>query len=169
MDNRWSVWLEPCRTDTVRYRKLISEYCEKFSSPVFNPHITLFGRVGIEPESTFSFFEDLISNYASFSVNVLGVTTGEPPWKSLFIQLEVCEALLNLQAKINDLFKSFRRYTFDPHLSLAYGDLTINQNEMDAIPLPESIRFSGVALVMTPDTIENWKNIKKYSLVDQDK
>jgi hypothetical protein len=81
----------------------------------------------------------------------------------------VCEALLNLQAKINDLFKSFRRYTFDPHLSLAYGDLTINQNEMDAIPLPESIRFSAVAFVMTPDTIENWKNIKKYSLVDQDK
>ena len=40
---------------------------------------------------------------------------------------------------------------------------------MDAIPLPESIRFSAVALVMTPDTIENWKNIKKYSLVDQDK
>jgi hypothetical protein len=24
-------------------------------------------------------------------------------------------------------------------------------------------------LVMTPDTVENWKNIKKYSLVDQDK
>jgi hypothetical protein len=40
---------------------------------------------------------------------------------------------------------------------------------MDAIPLPESIRFSAVVLVMTPDNIENWKNIKKYSLVDQNK
>ena len=169
MDNRWSVWLEPCRTDTVRYRKLISECCDKFSSPVFDPHITLFGRVGIEPESTFSFFEDLIRNHTPFSLKTLGVTTGEPPWKSLFIQLEACEALLNLQAKIYDLFKTLRHYTFDPHLSLAYGDLTINQNEMDAIPLTERIRFSAVALVMTPDTIDDWKIIKKYSLVDQDK
>ena len=69
MDNRWSVWLEPCSADTVSYRKLISEYCEKFSSPVFNPHITLFGRVGIEPESTFSFFDDLISIQASVQVS----------------------------------------------------------------------------------------------------
>ena len=169
MDIRWSVWLEPCSADTVRYRKLISECCEKFSSPVFEPHITLFGRVGIEPESTFSFFEDLISNHTSFSLKTLGVTTGEPPWKSLFIQLGECEALLNLQSNINNLFKSFRHYTFDPHISLAYGDLTINQNEMDVIALPESIRFSAVALVMTPDTIESWKYIKKYSLVDQNK
>ena len=169
MDIRWSVWLEPCSADTVRYRKLISECCEKFSSPVFDPHMTLFGRVGIEPESTFSFFEELISIHTPFSLKTLGITAGEPPWKSLFIQLEACEALLNLQAKINDFFKSFLHYTFDPHLSLAYGDLTIHQNEMDAIPLAECIRFSAVALVMTPDTIENWKNIKKYSLVDQNK
>lgn len=169
MDIRWSVWLEPCSADTVRYRKLISKCCEKFSSPVFDPHVTLFGRVGIEPESTFSFFDDLISNHRSFSLKTIGVTTGEPPWKSLFIQLETCEALLNLQSNINNLFKSFRHYTFDPHISLAYGDLTINQNEMDVIALPESIRFSAVALVMTPDTIESWKYIKKYSLVDQNK
>ena len=169
MDIRWSVWLEPCSADTVRYRKLISKCCEKFSSPVFDPHVTLFGRVGIEPESTFSFFDDLISNHTSFSVKTYRVTTGEPPWKSLYIQLEACEALLKLQEKINDLLKTLRHYTFDPHLSLAYGDLIINQNEMDAIPLPESIRFSAVALVMTPDTIEIWKNIIKYSLVDQNK
>ena len=78
MDIRWSVWLEPCSADTVRYRKLISECCEKFASPVFEPHITLFGRVGIEPESTFSFFEDLISNSDIVSFHCKAAKDGKP-------------------------------------------------------------------------------------------
>ena len=57
MDSRWSVWLIPSIQDIKKYKQLIRLYSKKYSFSLFDPHVTLFGRIDIEPGSTFSLFE----------------------------------------------------------------------------------------------------------------
>lgn len=164
MSHPWSVWLEPCESDRIQLQKLIRDFCARFNSPVFDPHLTLFGRVAKDPVATFPFFENFVKDFGPISLNVLGIKTGEPPWKSLYLQIGKNNELGQVQKEFDCYLNDYRHYEFDPHLSLAYGDLSINGSELDHISFPETITFSSVAFVATPDEITNWKMINQFGL-----
>ncbi len=164
MNHPWSVWLEPCEKDKIQLQPLISKYCGQYNSPFFDPHITLFGRVEINPSSTFSVFENIVKNFDSISLKVMGAKTGKPPWKSLYLQVEKTGILVQLQKEIDRFFNGYRPYEFDPHLSLAYGNHEIINSHLDDIYFPETITFSSVALVRTPNEITDWKTINHFRL-----
>ena len=162
MDSRWSVWLIPSIQEIKKYKQLIKLYSEKYSFSLFDPHVTLFGRIDIEPGSTFSFFEECVKGQDQIRLDTLDVMSGDPPWKSLYIQFKLNSTIIDLQSKINNKLGVFRDYVFDPHMSLAYGNIHEKRSELEDITLDESIGFSSVALVYTSDKIEDWKIIKKY-------
>ena len=161
MDHRWSVWLMPSKENRPKYVQIINVYSRTYSFPKFSPHITLFGRIDIDPRSTYQFFEK-ISTHDPIYLHTLGVSIGDTPWKSLYIQFKPNIFLNSLQSRINDKLKAYRNYNFDPHMSLAYGNLGQKNPEIDEISLDESIRFSSVALVYTSNDIDDWKVIKEY-------
>lgn len=164
MDKRWSVWLAPCESDRIHLQKLIKDYYARFNSPVFEPHLTLFGRVETDPVFTLPFFNNLVKDTAPTSLKVTSVKTGIPPWKALFLQMENNKELIQFQREIDLYFKGYRPYKFEPHLSLAYGNFAINKFELDNISFPETITFSSVALGTTPDEITDWKIINRLNL-----
>ena len=88
MNHPWSVWLEPCKKDRIQLQSLITQSCTHFNSPVFNPHLTLFGRMETDPVSAFSYFDNIVIGFEPISLNVMGVKTGTPPWKVLYLQFE---------------------------------------------------------------------------------
>ena len=61
MEHCWSVWLLPETKDMETCRAYIEIYSKLYTSNLFDPHVTLFGRLDIDPESTFSFFNELSS------------------------------------------------------------------------------------------------------------
>jgi hypothetical protein len=71
-----------------------------------------------------------------------------------------------MQKKIKNRFRLIRDYTFDSHLSIGYGNIKMSQKEIDDISLDDSIMFSSVALVLTPDRIDRWRSIRTYKLVE---
>ena len=73
-------------------------------------------------------------------------------------------SLQKFQKMINHEFQAYKKYIFDPHLSLAYGDIKINENDLNSFSLDETICFSSVALVSTPNQIDDWRIIKKFKL-----
>ena len=164
MDNRWSIWLCPDPSEDSSIQPLVDDYCSRFNSPSFSSHITLFGRVDADPETTFSFLSDCVSGLGLISLNMLGVKTGSPPWKTLYLQVDKTESLVRLQKEINQYLNVYRHYEFDPHLSLAYGNLEIDESKLENISFPESITFSSVALMETPDDINEWKSIFQADL-----
>ena len=161
MDHRWSVWLMPSKENKPKYEQIINVYSRIYSFPKFSPHITLFGRIDIDPRSTFQFFEK-ISTHDPIYLHTLGLSIGDTPWKSLYIQFKPNILLNSLQSRINDKLKAYRKYNFDPHMSLAYGNLGQKNPKIDEISLDESIGFSSVALVYTSDCIDDWKVLKEY-------
>ena len=163
-ERRWSTWLIPDHRYRSQYKSIISEYSKKYSTKAFDPHVTLFGRLSIDPKSTFNFFQELVSDQKSFELGIVGLATGKPPWMSFYIALEKNSVIKRFQNKIDRFFAIYRDYEFTPHLSLAYGSIDIDSNNLEKISLDEKIGFSSVALVYTSDNIDEWKLIKKFNL-----
>ena len=164
MDNQWSIWLCPDPSDQSSIQQLVDECCYRFKSPSFASHITLFGKVDEDPVTTFSFLADCVFGLDSISLNMLGVKTGTPPWKALYLQVDKTEPLARLQKEIDQYLNVYRHYEFNPHLSLAYGNLEINESKLENISFPETITFSSVGLVYTPNEITEWQRINQVGL-----
>jgi len=165
MDNRWSIWLCPDPSEQSSIQQLVNECCYRFKSSPYASHITLFGRVDVDPENTFSFLADCVRGLDSISLNMLGVKSGTIPWKALYLQVDKTEPLVRLQKEIDQYLNVYRHYEFDPHLSLAYGYLEINKSKLEKISFPETITFSSVVLMETPDDINEWKLIFQADLI----
>ena len=165
MDNQWAIWLCPDPSEQSSIQQLVNECCYRFKSSPFASHVTLFGRVDADPETTFSFLSDCVPGIGSISSNILGVKTGIQPWKTLYLQVDKTEPLVRLQKEIDQYLNVYRHYEFNPHLSLAYGNLEINESELENISFPETITFSSVVLMETPDDINEWKLIFQADLI----
>tara|TARA_Y100001970_G_C14232463_1_gene859540 strand:- start:942 stop:1442 length:501 start_codon:yes stop_codon:yes gene_type:complete len=164
MVHRWSVWLIPDEADRLELGKLIEDCTNLLNSPTFDPHVTLFGRLDLDIEYTLSFFKNFAKRSNAISLKTLGVNTGKPPWKTLYLQMETKRILIQLQNQIDQYLNQYRTYEFDPHLTLAYGNMKIRDIELEDISFPESITFSSVALVKTPDEISSWQQLELFRL-----
>ena len=160
----WSVWLIPHNNIINFYSNLINHFSKQYDSPIFQPHVTLLGRVNKNPEKTFSFFDNMTENYGYSHLTPMKIVEAEQPWKSLVITLKMDESLKKLQNEVQNRFKELKKYIFNPHLSLAYGDIKIKKKDYNFISLDESICFSSVALVETSDDIDKWRVIKSFNL-----
>ena len=165
MDNQSSIWLCPDPSEQSSIQQLVNECCYRFKSSPFASHVTLFGRVDADPETTFSFLSDCVRGLGLISLNILGVKTGPPPWKTLYLQVDKTEPLVRLQKEIDQYLNVYRHYEFDPHLSLAYGNPEIDESKLENISFPETITFSSVVLMETPDDINKWKLIFQADLI----
>lgn len=164
MGHCWSVWLMPHSDRQSQYNDLIKFFCNKYGSPIFQPHVTLLGRLNLDPKNNFDFFDKLVRDFGYFNLNPVKLKTGSPPWKSLFIELRGEDMLKDFQKNIHSQFQAMKNYYFDPHLSLAYGDIQVKKEDLELISLDETICFSYVALVSTPNQIDDWRIIKKFKL-----
>jgi len=162
MDYLWSVWLLPKGEEKEEYKNFIKIYSDLYSRPLFDPHVTLFGRLNIAPELVYPFFNRISPRYKNLKVDTLTVKNGESPWKTIYIDFYGNKDFMDFQNKIDKKLRVYRDYVFNPHLSLAYGNFMPNKKDLCLISLNKTINFSSIALVNTPDNIEEWYIIKEF-------
>ena len=165
MGYNWSVWLLPQAKDNKIFTEYIRFYSKLYATDRFLPHVTLFGRMNVNPELFYSFFNKIKSESEIDYVQTLKIKIGDPPWKRMYIQLSLHKNLIELQKKIYKKFKRYRNYEFDPHVSLAYGNFTPDKKDISLISHQEMISFSSIAIVNTPNEIKNWNIIQKFDSV----
>ena len=162
MGYNWSVWLLLKAKDNKIFTEYIAFYSKLYGSDSFFPHVTLFGRMNVNPKRFYSFFNKIKSESEIEKVHTLKIAIGDPPWKRMYMQLSLNKNLIELQKKIDKKFKQYRNYEFDPHVSLAYGNFTPNKKDISLISHGEMISFSSIAIVNTPNEIKNWNIIQKF-------
>lgn len=160
--HNWSVWLLPGIKDKKECKGYIKLYSGLYNTPLFDPHVTLFGRLNIDPEPTYAFFNQLKSEFNIEKVNNINIQTGESPWKTIHIKLDSNKYLVRLQRKIDEYFAKYREYRFEPHISLAYGNFIPDKKDLNLLLIKKRISFTSLAIMHTPDQIKNWRLIKKF-------
>tara|TARA_B100000214_G_scaffold367480_1_gene337680 strand:- start:1078 stop:1584 length:507 start_codon:yes stop_codon:yes gene_type:complete len=161
--SQWSVWLMPSIQHNKDYQKMIKFFSNKYSTEVFAPHVTLFGRLSNQPKSYFPFFQEISYKQNPITMKILDIEKGVPPWKSLYIRLHLDSNVQKFQDSINKKLEKIRYYDFSPHLSLAYGNISVNKDDLNKIALCKIIQFSSLALIYTPDQINRWELIKRFN------
>ena len=165
MTNDWSVWLLPKAQDKKIFEEYITFYSDLYGSDTFAPHVTLFGRLNVNPKLFYSFFNNIKLESKIENVYILNTKIGEPPWKRMYIQLSLNRSLAELQNKIHKKLIKYRNYEFDPHVSLSYGNFTPDKKDMSLISFEETISFSSLAIVDTPSEIKKWSIIQQFDSV----
>ena len=97
MSNTWSVWLLPKGADKVYLSDYINIYSNFYDSKKFDPHLTLFGRIDINPEPFFPFFDEIRLDAKFLNVKTLSIKIGKSYFKRLYIPLGYNEKIYALQ------------------------------------------------------------------------
>ena len=165
MSYNWSVWLLPKAEDKKIFAEYITFYSKLYGTDKFLPHVTLFGRMKVNPKLFYSFFNKVKLQSKIKNVHTLANKIGDSQWKKVHIPLSLNKNLLELQNKIDKKFRKYRDYEFDPHVSLAYGNFIPNKKDIGLISIVKKISFSSLAIVNTPNEIKNWNIIQKFDSV----
>ena len=157
----YSIWLTLEKDSRSSYRDLIIKLSKRFKFPSFEPHCTIYGRLDIDLDNIKFVIADLAKTRNQFSTTVKRLKNGKSTWKSLYLSINNNEEMKFLYGECKKKFGSSRKYTFDPHLSIAYGlyDSESIHNATKNIIIPKYLAFSGIAIVKTGENITKWETV----------
>ncbi len=162
-----AIWLTFSKNDREYLKKIIDEISEKYHAPKFEPHITVYGLVDSEMSLIDNIAKEVTLNCNSFLVKKSEILQSDELWKTVYIELKMNSQLELIHKNLKKHFKKISKYEFNPHISLIYKILPIEEkikiiNELDI--KNEFIINNLVVQKFFPD-IEKWKIVKEYNLI----
>ena len=157
--NGYSIWLTLEKNSRASYRNLIIKLSKRFKFPSFQPHCTIYGNIDIDLDNIKHVITELVKTRNHFSTTVKKLKSGNSKWKSIYLSIKNNEEMNFLYYECKKKFEPFRKYAFDPHISLAYGlyEPESIHNATKNIIIPHYLAFSGIAIVKTGENIAKWE------------
>ena len=157
----YSIWLDLEKESRANYRTIIYNLSRRLKSPLFEPHCTIYGRLDIKLSVLENIVSKIVNDNNQFSSSVIKLTTGISYYKSLYVKLDNNTSLNEVNSLCKNYFVNSKKYKFDPHISLAYGQFDVEQIHMatKGIAIPKYVVFSGVSIVDTKNDVEKWETV----------
>ncbi len=164
----YSLWVGPSK-DSDLYRKLknlVSDLAKRFSSPVFEPHVTLIPEVkGSEDE-----IKDKASQLAGlikpYKITLELVDYTDNLFQALVIRVKATRDVIEANKKARDIFLGHGGTLYVPHLSVMYMTELDNETKIQLIAEIENQfkdqEFEAQSLQVwqaSSDNIEGWKQV----------
>ena len=116
-----SVWLVPEKEDENYLQELINTLGKENNSPIFIPHLTLFGDIKIEFEELKNAIDNVFENIKPFKIKKTCVFQSELFFKTVFVEFKKSNLLTNLFENLEkETGEKKDVSTFKPHISLMY-------------------------------------------------
>lgn len=162
-----AIWLTFSKDDRNYLKKIIDEISEKYHAPKFEPHITVYGLVDSELSLIDSIAKEVTLNCSSFMVKKSEILQSDELWKTVYIELKMNNQLEIIHKNLKKYFEKISKYEFNPHISLIYKILPIEEKIKIINELDIKNEFMVKKLVVQkffPD-VEKWKIVKEYNLI----
>jgi 2'-5' RNA ligase len=159
-----AIWLTFSKSDRKYLKNIIDEISEKYHAPKFEPHITVYGLIDSKINQIDKTAK-AISNQNSFLVKKSEILQSEELWKTIFIELKINQQLESIYKNLKEYFKKNLKYEFNPHISLIYKRLSIDERIKIINELNIKNEFQVIKLAVQkifPD-IEKWEIVKEYN------
>ena len=165
----FSIWLIPEDVKVYRsFAEKIDRISRQFGSLSFEPHITLLGGIKDDDLKKVSLkIEQLAQSLKPFKLSATTVHTGTDFYKGLFVAVPETSELKIAYGRAQAVFGK-RQETYEPHLSLAYGNFPdiIKQRIQDVVgnAIHQNFLISGLHLVSFSDegTFSKWTRVKEF-------
>ncbi len=160
----FAVWLIPAPSDRRWLSKVIQDYAAEYSTPVFEPHVTLYSGEVQSSENLQAIVSESIALAPPITLEVMGLNYTADFFKTGFIAFASVERLSQLSCAIRDRLSAPKEYLLDPHLSLIYKDIPIEQKRL------AMLRFIVSVQTITFDTVkvvrpgsEGWSDVAHWT------
>lgn len=162
---RYSLWIMPAGDVYDRLKDIILRLSLKYSTPRFEPHITLIGGLSGSEEEILSRISRLTASLRPFTVKLTKTEYLDEYYRCLFLRAKETDDLLNAYALAGKIFDNLQEEKYMPHLSLMYGDFPAKIKEeiaMEIGNLDIAFEVNSIHVIMTGDNPELWQRIKEF-------
>jgi Cyclic phosphodiesterase-like protein len=168
----FAVWLIPAPSDRRWLSKVIQDYAVEYDTPAFEPHLTLYSGVVQSGDNLQDIVAESIGAASPITLEVMGLNYAENFFRTGFITFGLSDRLLQLSNAIRDRLSNPKEYPLEPHLSLMYKDISIEQKRLAMLRFVVSVQtvtFDTVKVVMPSSEgwtdVAHWTEHYQYSLV----
>ncbi len=127
--SRYSLWLMPKGEVRRRLAEAIVDLSGKYSTPAFEPHVTLAGGIVGPAREVESKVKDLARRIPPFTVRLTTVAGLEEYFRCLFVRVAQTRPIMSANEAAREIFRLPKRPAFMPHASLLYGSLPSKEKE----------------------------------------
>jgi len=166
---RYAIWLNPDALCVEFTQPIMDSLRLRLNGPGFSPHLTLTsGLVGSEGQ-LIDIFRACAEQQAPFVLKPQGIGVSGNFFRAITVDCDCPEELKRFRQSTRSAFDLPPNTSFQPHLSLAYGevadtDLASIQTELQAYAWP-LIKVTSISLWRLKGPVENWRLTAHAALV----
>jgi len=150
------LWIVPTGAAFDRLAGVIADLSVRHHGPVFDPHLTLLGRLEGEEEDLVDRTHQLARALRPFEVRFKAPGYKAQYFRCLFLPAEPSPSILDAHQKATRIFDAQPTSAFDPHVSLLYGKFpeSLKQEIIKDLPpdLPSAFLASRLHLIRAGST-----------------
>lgn len=167
-NNVYHLWLMPQSESNDYLSEVVRKLSRAYQTRIFDPHLTLAGGITGPEDELLAKTEELASNLYRIMITPQEVQYSDEFYRSLFLAATPDESLINANKLAIQLFELPTNEEFVPHLSLLYGDVTVNEKERIKGELDSDLlrKFNVDRIVLFRTNIQSgqWAPVKSFPL-----
>src|SRR5690606_17347433 len=129
-------WLQPSGYAYNILKTIIADLSTTYASPIFEPHVTLLSSLPGSKDDIVRRMTYLGSRVQPFDLHLIEPAYGDRYFQCIFFKARESPSLIAAHELANNLFGNISR-TFMPHLSLMYGDVSLELKKQIIAALPD--------------------------------
>jgi 2'-5' RNA ligase len=166
----YALWIIPEGNAYIELKQLIDLLSQMYSTPSFDPHITVVGRVTGSGNELIVKATRLAGIIRPFLISLRRIEYLDEYFRCLFIRSDESNELINLHNKAKTIFNIKDKKCYMPHISLMYGNLPAHLKEKTISDIgkdfPNTFEIQRIHLVSA--SIETapteWHSVKEFPL-----
>lgn len=162
--SQFAVWLTPAPSDRRWLSKIIQDYAAAYQSPTFVPHVTVYSGITSAQDDLSGILAQSSRSLLPLSLEVTGLGYTENFFRTGFITFAPQDALTKLSVTIREHLQSPTDYRLEPHLSLVYKDLSLDQKRLAMLRVILSVQtITFDTLTIVKPSAQDWFDIPSWT------
>ena|SRR5438105_5044531 len=163
-----SLWLMPTGTVYQELSQLISRLAKENSSIEFQPHITLIGNVEAQEEKMIMKTREVASLLRPCPVKLVDIGYTDYYYRALYLNVNPSPEVLIAYQVARKIFFGDSDTSYMPHLSLLYGDFSIEVKKQITSKIGNNFtnefEANTLYLYLTEGIANDWQEIGAFPL-----
>lgn len=162
----YSLWLRPFGDIAFKLQQRIEKLSKTYGTPLFEPHVTLLGRLEQGETELIQLTDTLASALSPFDLVITKAGYLDTFYQALFVHIKKCSELMEARTTAEQLFGTTGEDYGDdymPHLSLMYGDFDREEKQriLNSMGREFHIRFKvhSLLLIETTGMPSDWRKV----------
>ncbi len=167
-----SVWLVTNDEDKLYLSKIINDLGSKYAAPLFHPHLTVYGGADTSADEVIQAAKDAVFGIKPFKITVDKLNQSEDYFKTVFIEFKDHDLLTIINQRLDQKLAKYSDYTFKPHISLIYKDMSEEEKKevIASLNVKKEFTIFGIAVVIGDDQkneegVKSWRILYKQNLM----